>query len=276
MMLQQTASILFNQEIATKTWQIRLDCPEIAKSIRPGQFVMLKIPHRTDPLLGRPFALYDVAGNMRREPEIVEIVYLVVGKMTSMLSEMRVGELIEIWGPLGNGFYDLGEQENVNLVAGGIGQTPFLAYAKQLLGQAGYANDLPKQTAQKVTLFYGARSADYLAGLDDFWGVGVKVKVATDDGSQGFRGRITDLLAQDFPQGPVIGCGPEPMLYALAKLCKERGRECHVSLETPMACGFGACFSCVTKVQTRLGWDYKRVCVEGPVFNAAQLDWSDS
>lgn len=272
-MFQYTGMVLSNQEMATKTWGIRIECPDIAASIRPGQFVMLKIPNRTDPLLGRPFALYDVVFNMHREPEAIDIVYLVVGKMTNMLTEMRVGEEIEIWGPLGNGFYDLGEQENVNLVAGGIGQTPFFAYAKQLLGKVGYASDTPKQTAQKVTLFYGVRSAEYLAGLEDFLSIGVKVKIATDDGSQGFNGRVTELLADEFPPGPVVGCGPEPMLHALAKLCGDSERQCHVSLETPMACGFGACFSCVTKVKTESGWDYKRVCTEGPVFNAARLDW---
>jgi len=101
------------------------------------------------------------------------------------------------------------------------------------------------------------------------------VHLASDDGSLGFWGYVTQLLEKHHPDGALVGCGPEPMLHTLAKLAAAWGVLCHVSLETPMACGFGACFSCVTKVKTEDGWDYRRVCVDGPLFDAACLKWYD-
>lgn len=271
MMVQRTATVLQNVQLAERTYRIRIAVPDIATIIRPGQFVMLRLPGRADPLLGRPFALYDTVIEFG-QPVAIDIVYLVVGKMTGLLATVRPGESIEVWGPLGNGFLDLGEVEQVTFVAGGIGQTPFLAYARSLLGQRGYANRPARKVAERVSLYYGVRSANLAAGINDFHDVGVNVHLASDDGSVGYHGFVTQLLARDNPLGPWIGCGPEPMLHALALLACERKVTCHVSLETPMACGFGVCFSCVTKVKTVDGWDYKRVCIDGPVFNSAQLE----
>ncbi len=264
-MLQRTATTVDNVQLAYRTFGIRLNVPEIAAAIRPGQFVMLKLPGTTDPLLGRPFALYDVVDTA------IDIVYLVVGKMTSQLAEIKAGEPIEVWGPLGNGFLNIGSPEEVTLIAGGIGQTPFLAYVRQLLGECGYGGDTPQRRTKKVSLYYGVRTANLAAGVEDFRRAGATVHLASDDGTAGRRGFVTDLLARDAPPGPWIGCGPEPMLHALMKLAADRGVVCHVSLETPMACGFGVCFSCVAKVKTADGWDYKRVCVDGPVFDARDL-----
>ncbi len=264
-MLQRRASIIENVPLAERTYRVRLAAPEIAAAIRPGQFVMLRLPGTTDPLLGRPFALYDVVDDS------IDIVYLVVGKMTGLLAQTKPGETLEVWGPLGNGFLPLGDPDEVTLVAGGIGQTPFLAYARELLGERGYGGDRPRGRTQKVSLYYGVRTASLAACVDDFQQAGARVQLASDDGSIGRPGFVTQLLAADRPPGPWIGCGPEPMLHALMKLAEETSTTCHVSLETPMACGFGVCFSCVTKVKTADGWDYRRVCVDGPVFNASDL-----
>lgn len=271
-MLQLTSSIIENLPLAERTFRVRLECPEIARRIRPGQFVMLRIPGTTDPLLGRPFALYDTA----LDSTCVDVVYLVVGKMTNLLSGMKAGEPLEIWGPLGNGFRDLGEQEQVNLIAGGIGQTPFLAYTHDLLGTKGFAGESPRKKCERVLLYYGVRNRAFAAGVADFENAGADVRLATDDGSAGFGGFVTQLLARESPSGPLVGCGPEPMLKSLATLAKSWDRLCHVSLETPMACGFGVCFSCVTSVKCGNEWDYKRVCVEGPIFDAATLKWDHS
>ncbi len=260
--------------MAERTFRIRLRVPEIAEQIRPGQFVMCRIPGISDPLLGRPFALYDTALDALGTPDAIDVVYLIVGKMTGLLAQAKPGEPVEVWGPLGNGFLDLGQQEQVNLVAGGIGQTPFLAYTRELLGTRGYGGKPAKQTAQRVSIYYGVRSTSLVAGVDDFQHAGAEVHLASDDGSIGTCGFVTELLERQNPQGPLIGCGPEPMLHALAKLAGRWGRTCHVSLETPMACGFGVCFSCVTRVKCGDGWDYKRVCLEGPVFDANQLSWT--
>ena len=271
MIVQAVAEVVENLAMAERTYRIRLMCPQIAAAIRPGQFVMLRIRNTTDPLLGRPFALYDTVPDSSGNPIGLDVVYLVVGKLTGLLSEIRAGDTIEIWGPLGNGFPNLGGSERVNLVAGGIGQTPFLAYARQLLGLRGYAGDSAARQAPQVTLFYGVRSKSFAAGIVDFLEAGCEVQMASDDGSVGQRGFITQLLDSVRPTGPFVGCGPEPMLQALARLTESWGAKCYLSLETPMACGFGACFSCVTQMRTATGVDYKRVCVEGPVFDAATL-----
>jgi dihydroorotate dehydrogenase electron transfer subunit len=268
-MLQLHAPIVENLPLAEKTFRVRLRVPALAERIRPGQFVMLRLPGTTDPLLGRPFALYDTA----LDSTCIDVVYLVVGKMTNLLSETRAGDSLEVWGPLGNGFQPLPESSSVNLVAGGIGQTPFLAYLHDLLGSKGYGGQAPRAKTDRVKLFYGVRDRLFLAGLDDFRRAGAELHLATDDGSEGFHGFVTQLLEQQAPEGPLIGCGPEPMLKSLAKLAAKWNRLCHVSLETPMACGFGVCFSCVTEVKCETGYDYKRVCVEGPIFDAAKLKW---
>jgi dihydroorotate dehydrogenase electron transfer subunit len=276
-MLQRTARTLENVQLADRTFRIRLDLPDIATRIRPGQFVMLRLPNKLDPLLGRPFALYDTVLDRSGNPFAVDVVYLVVGKMTGLLAQVESGDLIEVWGPLGNGFLDLGQQRQVTLVAGGIGQTPFLAYVRDFLGARGYGGESPRRKAERVSFYYGVRSANLAACVEDFRSAGVEVHLATDDGSVGFHGYVTQLLEENERiEGPLVGCGPEAMLHALAKLAAEWGVPCHVSLEMPMACGFGACFSCVTKVKIAGGWDYRRVCVDGPVFDAANLKWDRS
>ncbi len=268
-MLQRTARVVEHVRLADRTYRVRLHCPDVAAAVRPGQFVMLRLPHTSDPLLGRPFALYDLSP----DGAALDVVYLVVGKMTGRLVDVQPGEALEVWGPLGKPFPEVGEVEEVRLVAGGIGQTPFLAYARELLGERGFGGDAPRRRAKRVTLYYGVRTAALAAGVDDFRAADVAVKLASDDGTLGAKGFVTQLLAADGPSGPIVGCGPEPMLHALSKVAAGWDVSCHVSLETPMACGVGACFSCVTKVKTTDGWDYKRVCVDGPVFDAAALVW---
>ncbi|HEX5446787.1 MAG TPA: dihydroorotate dehydrogenase electron transfer subunit, partial [Pirellulales bacterium] len=181
------------------------------------------------------------------------------------------------WGPLGNGFAPQ-PAEHLVMVAGGIGQTPFPALAREHLGQRSYgdpARAVPP--VRRVTLCYGARTKDYLAGVADFEQLGVEVLVSTDDGTAGHHGMVTELLARVLDRAVgarVVCCGPEPMMEAVARLTAARGVPCEVSLETPMACGIGICFSCVARVRDEHGqWDYRRTCVEGPVFNAARIEW---
>jgi dihydroorotate dehydrogenase electron transfer subunit len=262
-----------NVPLARNTFRLRLHTPELARAIRPGQFVMLRLPGTTDPLLGRPFALYDTVLDEGDAPVAIDIVHLVVGKMTGLLAGLQPGDRVEVWGPLGNGFPDLMGLEHVALVAGGIGQTPFLAHVRELLGTRGFGGRAAQRQARRVSLYYGVRSADLAAGVDDFRAAGADVHCASDDGTLGFRGFITQLLEQHPPPQHLVGCGPEPMLKTLAKLAQRWSVPCHLSLETPMASGVGICFSCVTKVGTTDGWDYRRVCVEGPVFDAACLAW---
>jgi dihydroorotate dehydrogenase electron transfer subunit len=278
--LQRTCPVLENVALAERTYRVRLQSPDIARLVRPGQFLMLRLPGTTDPLLGRPFALYDTALDGAGSAVALDVVYLIVGKMTSRLAAVRAGETVEVWGPLGNGFPDLAGRGQAVLVAGGIGQTPFLAYTRELLGGRGYGGDSARRRVDRVTLYYGVRSAGLAAGVDDFRAAGADVRLASDDGSVGYRGFVTQLLAERFDAehagAPVVGCGPEPMLHALARSAGRWGVPCYLSLETPMACGVGVCFSCVTRVkQPDGGWDYKRVCTDGPVFDAAGLAWEE-
>jgi dihydroorotate dehydrogenase electron transfer subunit len=272
-MHHRTARVAEHVPLADRTFRVRLDCPDVAAAVRPGQFVMLRLPGTTDPLLGRPFALYDTVLD-GDTPVGIDVVYLVVGKMTARLAEVKPGDALEVWGPLGRPFLDVGTPDRVTLVAGGIGQTPFLALARELLGARGYGGDAPRKRAGSVSLLYGVRTAGLAAGVDDFRAAGVEVHLASDDGGAGAKGFVTQLLRARGKTGPLVGCGPEPMLHALAKIAREWGVSCQVSLETPMACGVGVCFSCVAKVLTADGgWDYRRVCVDGPAFDAGQLVW---
>lgn len=263
--------------MARNTWNMRLACPEIAARIRPGQFFMIRGIDRTDPLLGRPFALYDLWTDESGQPAGIDFGYVIVGKMTSLLTGMKPGERVNLWGPLGNGFPVPGSG-HLALVAGGIGQTPFLAVIREALQRRRYGDPprLIPQTPSKITLCYGVRSQEYLAGVDEFAKEKIDMRLATDDGTAGHHGFVTQVLQQliDGPDRPdqIFCCGPEPMMHVTARIALQAGLPCWLSLETPMACGFGACFSCVTRIRQPDGtWDYKRVCVEGPVFPAEQL-----
>ena len=206
--------IVENVPIARDTYRLRLGDAAIAGTIRPGQFVMIRPGPEgsSDPLLGRPFALYDIVRDSSGSAVAFDIVYLVIGRGTTALSQRRAGEMLSVWGPLGNGFGPAPDGP-VIFVAGGIGQTPFLALGRWWLGQETIERrPLDRKTGQdnhacsedangqdspsRVTLLYGVRTAALLAGLDDFRAAGIAVEVATDDGTAGHHGFVTDLLAR--------------------------------------------------------------------------------
>lgn len=279
--VQATVDIVENATIARDTLRLRFAHPTMARRVVPGQFFMVRVSDCDDPLIGRALALYDVVANSDGQPEFIDVVYLVKGKFTTATAKLLPGQCIDVWGPLGNGFPPC-PAEHLIMVAGGVGQTPFVALAKEYLGRQRYGDpprDVPR--AQRVTLCYGARTAHYLAGLDDFEAAGAQVRVSTDDGSRGHHGLVTELLEQtlddttncDSSNCRIVCCGPEPMMEAVAGIAKHRNIPCQVSLETPMACGIGICFSCVARVRDEDGWDYKRTCVEGPVFEAEKIVW---
>jgi dihydroorotate dehydrogenase electron transfer subunit len=165
-------------------------------------------------------------------------------------------------------------------VAGGIGQTPFLSLGRWWLGASAYGDQSFDRPAVSARLLYGVRTASLAAGLPDFEAAGIPVELATDDGSAGRRGFVTDLLRERLEGGErpakVVGCGPPPMLQALSRLVAEYDIPCDLSLENHMACGFGACFSCVAPIRQPDGSiDLRRVCVEGPIFPASHVAWPD-
>jgi len=276
--VQRIATVEENIQLARDTRRVRFECPDIARQIVPGQFLMLRLSALNDPLLGRALALYDTVTSASGEPIGIDVVYLVRGKFTSRLARSFPGQKLDVWGPLGNGFA-AEPIDHLIMVAGGIGQTPFLALAQEYLGRRRYGDPARDfAPSRKVTLCYGAQSSEFLAGVQDFERIGVEIRLATDDGSAGHHGLVTDVLMQvlsetDLPHR-IVCCGPEPMMKAVAEIAAEREAPCLASLETPMACGIGICFSCVAKVKDEGGaWDYKRTCVEGPVFDATKIEW---
>lgn len=170
-----TVEILENVQLARDTWRVRFACEEIAARVVPGQFLMLRLSGCNDPLIGRALALYDLPAGAGEGA--IDLVYLVHGKFTSRLAQCLPGQRLDVWGPLGNGF-EPQPAEHLVMVAGGIGQTPFIALAREALGLRQFG-DPPRQAprARRVTLCYGARSADYLAGVEDFERLGVEVRL---------------------------------------------------------------------------------------------------
>jgi dihydroorotate dehydrogenase electron transfer subunit len=275
------AAIVAHERIAERTWRVRLECPEIAERALPGQFAMLRIPDRCDPLLARPLAVYDTftVDGARRHADFI---YLVQGRFTTALATLGPGAVLTAWGPLGNGF-DPPPVEHLLLVAGGIGQTALLALARERLGANCYGAPLRAAArAGRVTFCWGAGRAALFGAVDDFRAAGCDVHLATLDGSAGDRGTVVDLLDRQFPRGPHTGsthvacCGPEPMMEAVSRWAAGHGLSCDVSLEAPMACGIGICFTCVARVRDGAGWDYRRTCVEGPVFDARRIVWDEA
>ena len=296
--VQRVVTVVENRAVARDTYRLRLDDPGTAQSIRPGQFLMIRPGGENDPLLGRPLALYDVVRDASGTAVGVDVVYLVIGRGTRELARRRPGDQLALWGPLGNGFGPPPQAEKsaggdggaaggeggnggeVFFVAGGIGQTPFLALGKWWLGRESFGGlSYDHASVRSATLLYGVRTGSLAAGVEDFERAGIAVELATDDGSAGHRGYVTDMLRRRLDAGrrpdKVVGCGPAPMLSALAKIAAEFKVDCDVSLENHMACGYGVCFSCVAPiVQSDGSTDLRRVCIEGPVFAAAAVDWT--
>lgn len=274
----QTARVVATSLVARGTMRMEVAAPEIARRILPGQFFMIRVAGQVDPLIGRPFALYERLDGPDGQPQSLSFLYLVKGKMSRALARLPVGAEVELWGPLGNGF-DPPNVDRLILVAGGIGQTPFLAVANEALGKQSFGEGRRAKTrVGRVVLCYGARSADYLAGVEDFQKSGVELRVRTNDGSRGPSGFVTEdleaLLQESTADTLVYCCGPEAMMHRASEICERFGVPCRASLETPMACGIGICFTCVAKVRQDDGsWDWKRTCVEGPVFDASSIVW---
>ncbi len=275
----QQVNIEENIAVGHDTYRVRFRCGELARRIIPGQFLMVRLAGCNDPLIGRALAVYDLVPNDQGTLDGIDLIYHVKGKFTTRLARALSGQSLSVWGPLGNGFPPLACEQLV-MVAGGVGQTPFLTLAKEHLGLQQFGT--PPRSAPRVaqvTLCFGAQSADLLAGADDFRKIGVDLQLATDDGSCGHHGLVTELLEPILAAGEssvqVVSCGPVAMMRRTAQIAASRAVPCYVSLETPMACGIGICFTCVAKVRDQDGqWDYKRTCVEGPVFDATKIEWA--
>ena len=272
--MQFAATVIFNKELAPGYWHMRVSAPAAVAQAQPGQFVMVRVSVAIDPLLRRPLAVFD-AGMLAAEQAqpgheaFFDMLYHVVGKGTGMLAQAVPGATIDVLGPLGKGCA-LGTPDTEKLlVGGGIGLAPLYLLTKALVAN--------KAT---VHLFAGGRSREDVLCFDDFAALGAQCCATTNDGSFGEEGFVTVPLARHLDQlagraATIYACGPEPMLRAVARLAAERKVPCQVSLEGYMACGVGACLACVTpgRDHSQTTPDFRCVCAEGPVFDAAELQW---
>ncbi|MFA5144870.1 MAG: dihydroorotate dehydrogenase electron transfer subunit [Candidatus Omnitrophota bacterium] len=267
-MFQIKGKILYNKKVKGSYFHLALEAPDIAKESLPGQFLNIKVSNTYEPLLRRPLSIHSVRGRN------IEVLYEVVGKGTKVLSEKGPGEVLDVIGPLGNGFtfnswaHGLAGSRTI-LIGGGMGVAPLVFLADKIAGLRA------RGTKFKAQVLIGAKTKGNIICEKEFKDLGCSVKSATDDGSYGFKGRITDLLknilrsaSYDLPI-TIYACGPRLMLKEISAISRKYGIPAQISLEEHMACGIGACLGCV--VNTKQG--LRRVCKDGPVFNADEINW---
>lgn len=264
-------TILSNQEVSADYYRMKILAPGISALASPGQFVMLRAQATEEPLLRRPFGIFDT-GMLPSDcdglpnKEYVEIFYKVVGRGTRLMRDLHEGDRVELLGPLGQGFELAAQGREQILVGGGIGLVPLYMLASELV------------KTSKLRLLIGGRSRKDVLVVTEFERLGVETYVSTDDGTLGEQGPVTQVLERKlnkYPDAAVYACGPMPMLEAVQRICRPREVDLQVSLEAFMACGVGACLGCVVKGAGHSEADprYLCTCKEGPVFRAEQLDW---
>jgi dihydroorotate dehydrogenase electron transfer subunit len=262
------AVVLANTRLSPDYNVLSLDAPDVARDAAPGQFVMIKTSPGLDPLLRRPFSIFEILRHDNGEVRGLSLLNKRVGVGTSLLYDARPGDPISCLGPLGRPFVPVDPPAQAWMVAGGVGLAPFVTLAEALVARG-----------TSMTLFYGGRSAADLYHAEFFERLGARLIVTTEDGSRGTKGRVTGPLAQELTSlssdaaVTLYACGPTPMMRAVADLGQAHGRTTFVSLEPVMGCGMGGCYSCVVRVQRPGGTHLVRSCIEGPVFNASGLVW---
>jgi dihydroorotate dehydrogenase electron transfer subunit len=264
------AAVIANRRLSADYNVLSFEAPGIAATARPGQFVMVKTSGGQDPLLRRPFSIFEIVRDETGQPSGISIFNKRIGAGTSLLSRVEAGARLAVLGPLGRPFEPVDPPAEAWMVAGGVGLAPFVTLATALS-----ARNTP------ATLFYGARRGEELYCVELFEALGVTIVLATEDGSRGVRGRITNPLEaalQARPLGNPVKlyvCGPTPMMRACAALAATHGRACDVSLEQVMGCGLGGCYSCVVLARGTDGGPphHTRTCIDGPVFDAQRVVW---
>jgi len=256
---QIKARLIYNKRVKGDYFHCALSAPKIAKEAHPGQFVNIRVTDGVAPLLRRPLSIHGVVKGLK-----IKIIYETLGKGTQILALKKPGEFLDVIGPLGNGFNYRSPKTNhltPILIAGGIGVAPLVFLAEQL-----------KNT--KPLVLIGAKTKKEILCSREFKALGCEVKIATDDGSRGFKGKVTELLkhllsAIGYRPSAIYSCGPHLMLKTIAQIARDYKIDAQFSLEEHMACGIGACLGCA--VATKSG--YKTVCQDGPVFSSEELIW---
>lgn len=265
MPIQTTGIILRNENIKSNYFILHIECPPIAKEIRPGQFIMLKVSADQYPLLRRPFSLYRKLSFPQKKEIIFSIIYKVVGKGTKEMTEFRKGQILDIIGPLGNGFTSppLPPPGNIILIGGGVGIVTLYSLTEMLKDYSIY-------------VFIGGKTKDDILCLEEFKNKTSNIYISTEDGSLGFKGTVIDLFLNEVKKNKfrkssfIYTCGPINMLKQLSE--NNFNIPCQASLESRMGCGFGACWGCVIKTKNIYS-SYQRVCKDGPVFDLNNILW---
>ena len=263
-MIEETVSIEFNRRIGNDIWLMGLRSEGLASLAKPGQFLMIRIEGVSkDPLIRRPFSIHGII-----EGNTILILYQIVGKVTSLLSLVKKNEQISVIGPLGKGFRLPEPKGRAILVAGGMGLAPMF-----FLAQA-----LPPEVRRNTKMMLGFSTSQEVILIDQIKDLDLELSLATEDGSMGFMGTVTELFEQsidrDLAEEPIIyACGPNPMLKKIVQEARRLNLTCYVSLESYMACGMGICLGCAIKAARMEDTEYYYVCKDGPVFSAEMIDW---
>lgn len=256
---QEKSPVRGREQLTPDVCRLTLHAPKIAEHARPGQFVMVRAGATLDPLLRRPFSIHKATGD-----GLVTILFKVIGKGTRLLAAASESTEIDLIGPLGRGF-DTTVAGPHCLIGGGMGIAPLYFLAERLM-RAG------RQAANPPVLLGAQTQAELMLLAEEFTELGYAVLTATDDGTIGHHGFVTELLddiLQEVQQ--VYVCGPMPMMRTVALKCRAAGTACQVSLETHMACGLGACLGCTYPAS---GGGYLHVCKDGPVLAAEEVAWT--
>ncbi len=254
MAVVEKVELIEKKQLKDDIYQYSIKSDKMANEAKPGQFLEIKVTDNVEPFLRRPISIF----NVKKEEGILEFIFQVKGKGTEILSTKRVGEQIDIIGPLGKGNYEFDKYNNIAIIGGGIGVFPLYELAKEA-----------KANNKNVNTYMGFRSKEFILLEEEYKKVSDKFVIATDDGSYGEKGFAINFLKEDIKQNPVdciYACGPLVMLKSVQALAKEENIPCQISLEEKMGCGIGACLGCAVKYKTETEDTFKRVCKEGPVF----------
>ena len=263
------AVVLSNDRLSPEYNVVAVAAPEIARQSQPGQFVMVKRSLAADPLLRRPFSIFEVLRRADGRVAGLSLLNKTVGAVTRTLFAMEPGQHLQCLGPLGRPFSVTSPPGDAWMVAGGVGLAPFLTLTEALHARG---------TA--TTLFYGGRSDADLYYLDRFAKLGVRLALTTEDGSLGEQGLVTQPVERELAATPadqsvtLYACGPTGMMRAVAALAHTHHRPSQVSLEQMMGCGLGGCYSCVLPIRSSdESTHLVRSCLDGPVFASEQIVW---
>jgi dihydroorotate dehydrogenase electron transfer subunit len=264
------AAVISNTRLSDDYSVIALAAPEVASLALPGQFVMVKTSRGADPLLRRPFSIFEILRDRDGAATGITLLNKRVGVGTTRVYQAEPGARISCLGPLGRPFEPVAPPAEAWMVAGGVGLAPFVTLAEAI-----------RATGGRARLFYGARRASELYYVELFERMGVEVVLTTEDGSRGHQGYVTGALDAALRSAArpndirLYVCGPTPMMRAVAELASAHGTACDVSLEQVMGCGLGGCYSCVVLARDGSGAPhYLRSCIEGPVFEASRIVWN--